>query len=125
MSPVIRVDAGWILEIQTHVSPINTPVADWGALDAMAGRHLFEQPHGELYYAEPAARAATFFHTSLLLRPFADFNAVIGWACASLYMTASGQRVDPKSDDVHLLAGAIRAQEADLRDTARAIADWR
>ncbi|WP_128381001.1 hypothetical protein [Streptomyces cavernae] len=125
MSPVIRVDAGWILEIQTHVTPVNTPVADWGALNAMADRHLFEQPHGQLYYEEPAARAATFFHTALLLRPFGDFNAVIGWACAALYMAASEQPVDPKRDEVHLLAGAIRAQEADLRDVARAIASWR
>ncbi|MCX4557647.1 hypothetical protein ACPESV_07235 [Streptomyces umbrinus] len=125
MSPVIRVDAGWILEVQTRVSPVNTPVADWGALDAMADRHLFEQPHGQLYYEEPAARAATLFHTALLLRPFADFNAVIGWACTALYMNASEQPVDPKPDDVHLLAGAIRAQEADLRDVARTIASWR
>ncbi|WP_240139512.1 hypothetical protein [Streptomyces sp. MUM 178J] len=91
----------------------------------MATRHLFEQPHGQLYYEEPAARAATFFHYSLLLRPFTDFNAVIGWACAQLYMSASGEPVDPKANEVHLLAGAIRAQEADLRDTARAIASWR
>lgn len=125
MSPAIRVDAGWILEIQTRVSPVNTPLADWGALNAMATRHLFEQPHDQLYYEEPAARAATFFHTALLLRPFADYNGVIGWACASLYMTASVQPVNPKADDVHLLAGAIRAQEADLRDVARAIASWR
>ncbi len=125
MSPVVRVHAGWILEVQTRVSPLNTPIADWGALDAMATRHLFEQPHGQLYYEEPAARAATFFHYGLLLRPFADYNAVIGWACTSLYMAASGQPVDPKPDDVHLLAGAIRAQEATLRDTARAVASWR
>lgn len=124
MSPVIRVDAGWILEIQTRVSPVNTPIADWGALDAMATRHVFEQPHGQLYYEEPAARAATFFHIALLLRPFNDYNAVIGWACTSLYMAASDQPVNPKPDEVHLLAGAIRAQEANLRDTARAIASW-
>ncbi|MET7456307.1 hypothetical protein ABZT03_31405 [Streptomyces sp. NPDC005574] len=125
MSPVIQVDAGWILEVQTRVSPVNTPISDWGALDAMAKRHLFEQPHGQLFYEEPAARAATFFHTALLLHPFADYNAVIGWACAALYMEASGDPIDPKAADVHLLAGAIRAQEADLRDVARTIASWR
>jgi hypothetical protein len=88
-------------------------------------RLTFEQPHDQLYYEEPAARAATFFHTAPLLRPFADYNAVIGWACASLYMTASEQSVAPKPNEVHLLVGAIRAQEADLRDTARAIGSWR
>ncbi|MBT2504927.1 hypothetical protein J7I98_03250 [Streptomyces sp. ISL-98] len=125
MSPAIRVDAGWILEIQTRVSPVNTPIADWGALDTMAKRHMFEQPHGQLYYEAPAARAATFLHSAVLLRPFADYNSVIGWACAERYMIASGEPIrPPKPDEVHLLTGAIRAQEATLRDIARAITGW-
>ncbi|GAA4921559.1 hypothetical protein ACFPM3_01820 [Streptomyces coeruleoprunus] len=124
MNHIIRVDAGWVLDVQTRVSPLNTPIADWGALNLMAGRHLYEQPHGQLYYEEPAARAATFFHTALLLRPFADYNAVIGWACTALYLDASEQPVDPKPEQVHALAGAIRSQEADLRAVARALASW-
>ncbi|MFE2040430.1 hypothetical protein ACFXAZ_05735 [Streptomyces sp. NPDC059477] len=122
---MVRVDAGWILEVQTRVSPVSIAITDWGALSAMATRHLHEQPHGQLYYEEPAARAATLFHTALLLRPFADFNATIGWACTTLYMTASDQPVSPETKDVHLLAGAIRAQEADLREVARLISSWR
>jgi len=126
LSPLIRVDAGWILEIQTRVAPLNTPIADWGALDAMARRHMFEQPYEQPYYEEPAARAATFLHSAVLLRPFADYNAVIGWACVSQYMLASGEPVSPpKPDEAHRITGAIRAQEADLRDVARAIAGWR
>jgi hypothetical protein len=120
------VDAGWILEVQTRVTPINTPIVDWSALDAMAKRHAYEQPYGQLYFEEAAARAATFLHTAVLLRPFAEYNSVIGWACAQQYMQASGQPIrPPKSDEVHLLTGAIRAQEATLRDTARAVASWR
>ncbi|MET7487304.1 hypothetical protein [Streptomyces sp. NPDC005538] len=126
MSPVIRVDAGWILEVQTRVSPVNTPIEDWGALDAMAKRHTFEQPHGQLYYEAAAARAATFVHSAVLLRPFADYNSVIGWACAQQYMAASGEPIaPPKPDEVHLLTGAIRAQEVDLRQVSRTIASWR
>ncbi|WP_267244298.1 hypothetical protein [Streptomyces sp. PR69] len=126
MSPVIRVDAGWILDIQTRVSPLNTPIADWGALHVMADRHVYEQPHGQLYYEVPAARAATLLQCAVLLRPFTDYNSVIGWACADQYMAASGEAITPpKPDEIHLLTGAIRAQEADLRDIARAIASWR
>lgn len=126
MTPLIRVDAGWILEIQSHTTPLNTPIADWGALDAMAKRHVFEQPYGQPYYEEPAARAATFLHSAVLLRPFADYNAVIGWACVSQYMIASGEPITPpKPDDAYRIAGAIRVQEADLRDVARTIASWR
>ncbi|MFE4666751.1 hypothetical protein ACFRI7_18155 [Streptomyces sp. NPDC056716] len=122
---MVRVDAGWILAVQTRVSPVNIAIADWGALSVMVTRHLYEQPHGQLYYEEPAARAATLFHTALLLRPFTDFNATIGWACATLYMTASDQPVSPEVKDVHLLAGAIRAQEVGFREVARVINSWR
>ncbi|MFE3850657.1 hypothetical protein ACFXPN_05880 [Streptomyces griseorubiginosus] len=125
MSPVIRVDAGWVLQIQSAISPLNVPIADWGALGFMADRHKFERERGVLYYEEPAARAATFLHTALLLRPFTDYNLVIGWACTSQYMHVSSQPVQAKDDDLYELAQAVRAQEADLRTIAQRLESWR
>ncbi|MCX5201530.1 hypothetical protein OG897_08715 [Streptomyces sp. NBC_00237] len=92
----------------------------------MARRHTFEQPHGQLYYETAVARAATFLQSAVLLRPFADYNSVIGWACADQYLAASGEPIKPPdAAAVHLLTGAIRAQESDLRVVARTLASWR
>ncbi|GHE27387.1 hypothetical protein GCM10017771_42030 [Streptomyces capitiformicae] len=125
LSSIIRVDVGWILDVQSRVAPLNVDIADWGALAAMAGRHRHEQPAGTLYYEEAASRAATFWHMAIRLEPFADYNAVIGWACAYAYMDASGETVDPPSPkDVYLASAAIRSHEANLRDTARTLGDW-
>ncbi|MCM3301688.1 hypothetical protein [Streptomyces sp. R17] len=125
MSPVIRVDVGWVLQIQSAISPLNVPIADWGALGFMADRHKFERERGVPYYEEAASRAATFLHTALLLRPFTDYNLVIGWACASQYMHVSGQPLRAKDDDLFDLAQTIRAQEADLRSVAQRLESWR
>ncbi|MFD9280284.1 hypothetical protein ACFWD7_23775 [Streptomyces mirabilis] len=125
MSPIIRVDVGWVLQIQSAISPLNVPISDWGSLGHMADRHTFERERGVLYYEEVAARAATFLHTALLLRPFTDYNLVIGWACASQYMHLSGQPLQPKDDDLYELARAIRGQEADLRTVAQRLESWR
>ena len=125
MSPIIRVDVGWVLQIQSAISPLNVPIADWGALGFMADRHTFERERGVLYYEEAASRAATFLHTALLLRPFTDYNLVIGWACTSQYMHVSGQPLQAKDDDLYELAQAIRAQEADLRTVAQRLESWR
>jgi hypothetical protein len=78
---------------------------------------------GEL--EEAASRAATFLHTALLLRPFTDYNLVIGWACASQYMHVSGQPLQAKDDDLYELAQAARTQEADLRTVAQRLESWR
>ncbi|MFG2794287.1 hypothetical protein [Streptomyces sp. NPDC048419] len=125
MSPIIRVDVGWVLQIQSAISPLNVPITDWGALGFMAGRHQFERERGVLYYEETAARAATFLHTSLLLRPFADYNLVVGWACASQYMQVSGEPLQVKDDDLYALAQDVRSQEADLRTVAQRLESWR
>lgn len=125
MSPIIRVDVGWVLQIQSAISPLNVPITDWGALGFMAGRHTFERERGVLYYEETAARAATFLHSALLLRPFTDYNLVIGWACTSQYMHISGQPLQAKDDDLYELAQAVRRQEADLRTVAQHLESWR
>ncbi|MEV0637058.1 hypothetical protein AB0I77_19295 [Streptomyces sp. NPDC050619] len=126
MSSIIRVDAGWILDVQSRVAPLNLDITDWGALAAMADRHRYEQPAETLYYEEVATRAATFWHTGIRLEPFADYNAVIGWACAYAYMDASGETVAPPSPkDVYLASAAIRSHEASFRDTARILNTWR
>ncbi|MEU3792538.1 hypothetical protein [Streptomyces fructofermentans] len=125
MSPIIRVDVDWVLQIQSVVSPLNVPIADWGSLGYMADRHTFERERGVLYYEGAASRAATFLHTALLLRPFTDYNLVIGWACASQYMRLSGQPLQPKDDDLYELAQAVRGQEADLRTVAQRLESWR
>ncbi|MFD9044713.1 hypothetical protein ACFVZA_30215 [Streptomyces bottropensis] len=125
MSPIIRVDVGWVLQIQSAISPLNVPISDWGSLGYMADRHKFERELGVLYYEEVASRAATFLHTALLLRPFTDYNLVIGWACASQYMHLSGRPLQPKDDDLYELARAIRGHEADLRTVAQRLESWR
>ncbi|MFD5574005.1 hypothetical protein [Streptomyces cadmiisoli] len=125
MSPIIRVNVGWVLQIQSAISPLNVPIADWGALGFMADRHTFERERGVLYYEEAASRAATFLHTALLLRPFTDYNLVIGWACARQYMHVSDQPLQAKDDELYKLAQAVRAQEADLRTVAQRLESWR
>ncbi len=90
----------------------------------MADRHTFERER------DPVLRggrfpAATFLHTALLLRPFTDYNLVIGWACTSQYMHVSGQPLQAKDDDLYDLAQAIRAQGADLRAVAQRLESWR
>jgi hypothetical protein len=125
LSPIIRVDVGWVLQVQSAISPLNVPIADWGALGFMADRHKFERERGTLYYEEVPARAATFLHTALLLRPFTDYNLVIGWGCTHQYMHLSGQTVQAKDEELYELAQAVRAQEADLRTVAQRLEAWR
>ncbi|MFF4350364.1 hypothetical protein [Streptomyces sp. NPDC001530] len=60
MSPIIRVDVGWVLQIQSAISPLNVPIADWGALGLMADRHTFERERGALYYEEVPSRTKKF-----------------------------------------------------------------
>jgi hypothetical protein len=125
LSPIIRVDVGWVLQIQAAISQLNVPIADWGALGFMADRHKFERERGTLYYEEVPARAATFLYTALLERPFSDYNLVIGWACTHQYMHLSGQTVQGKDEDLYELARAVRGQEADLRAVAQRLEAWR
>ncbi|MFC8435704.1 hypothetical protein [Streptomyces sp. NPDC057253] len=74
---------------------------------------------------QPAARAATFLHTALLLRPFTDYNLVIGWACTSQCMHVSSQPLQAKDDELYELAQAVCNQESDLRTIAQRLESWR
>ncbi|GGK57619.1 hypothetical protein [Streptomyces flaveus] len=120
----LYVDTGWVLNIQVNVSPQNTPIRDWGALHCMAERHRYERVAGEPYYEEIPARAATFLHTALRLRPFSDYNASIGIACAWEYMEQSGMPFELSYGEVAKLVADIRSDEADLTETARLLRDW-
>ncbi|MCP9208315.1 hypothetical protein [Streptomyces cucumeris] len=122
---ILYVDAGWVLNVQVAVSPVNTPVRDWGALHCMTERHRYERFAGEPYYEEAAARAATFLHTSLILEPFSDYNATIGAACAQMYMEESGERITPPPGAmVGLVRELRRTTRLRLGDTARRFRDW-
>ncbi|MBZ9644641.1 hypothetical protein, partial [Streptomyces sp. PSKA30] len=115
----LYVDTGWVLNVQVEVSPPNTPIRDWGALHCMAERHKYERIADEPYYEEAAARAATFLHTALRLRPFSDYNASIGIGCVRAYMEGSGVPINPKPGDWAMLVADIRSDEAGLTETAR------
>ncbi|MCP3817315.1 hypothetical protein NLX86_03925 [Streptomyces sp. A3M-1-3] len=90
----------------------------------MADRHRFERIAGEPYYEEAASRAATFLHTALRLRPFTDYNAVIGAACAWEYMEQSGTPFTLPPGGMAKLVADIRSDEADLQEIARQLRDW-
>jgi len=121
---ILYVDAGWVLNVQVDVSPVNTPVRDWGALHCMSERHRYERFAGEPYYEEAAARAATFLHTSLILEPFSDYNAVIGAACAQMYLEESGEAIAPPSGAMVGLIRDIRDNRLRLSETARRLRAW-
>ncbi|MEV7086528.1 hypothetical protein AB0O07_11620 [Streptomyces sp. NPDC093085] len=120
----LYVDAGWVLNVQIDVSPENTPIRDWGALHCMVERHRYERLAGEPYYEEVAARAATFLHTAVRLRPFTDYNASIGMACAWEYMEQCDMSIAPSYGDIAKLVSDIRSDEADLHEAARLFRDW-
>jgi prophage maintenance system killer protein len=120
----LYVDTGWVLNIQVNVSPQNTPIRDWGALHSMVERHRYERVAGEPYYEEVVSRAATFLHTALRLRPFSDYNASIGIACAWEYMEQSGVPFELPYGEVAKLVSDIRSDEAGMTETARCLRDW-
>ncbi|MFD1657353.1 hypothetical protein ACFSL4_03660 [Streptomyces caeni] len=120
---MLYVDAGWIRNVQIEVSP-RTPRFAAGALHCMAERHRYERIAGEPYCEEAPARAATFPHTALRLRPFTDCNASTGVACVRAYMDGSGTPVDPQPGDWARLAADIRSDEVDLTEAARLLRDW-
>ncbi|MFB4197111.1 hypothetical protein [Streptomyces carpaticus] len=121
----LYVDAGWVLNVQLDVSPPNTPIRDWGALQCMAERHRYERFADEPYYEETVSRAATFLHTALHLEPFADFNAAIGAACTHMYLDLSGEPIAPPPGGMAQLARDIRAHKRDLQGAARQLREWR
>src|SRR5512147_2014253 len=115
----LHVDAGWVLNVQVNVSPQTTPIRDRGALSCMVQRHRYERVAGEPYYEEIPTRAATFLHTALRLRPFSDYSASIGIACAREYMEQSGMPFELPYGEVAKLVADTRSDEADLAETAR------
>jgi hypothetical protein len=121
----LYVDAGWILHVQVEVSPPNTPIRDWGALQCMATRHRYERFSGETYYEEPETRAATFLQTALLLEPFSDYNATIGAGCADMYMEESGEPITPPLGGMPQLVREVRDDKASLSTIARRMRDWK
>lgn len=125
MSPLVYVDPGWLLTIQSEAAPPNVDISDWGALHWTGTAHRYEQIAGSPYYEEAEARAATFLYLALVLKPFADYNLVIGWSAAQAYMQLSGHPVAPEPRALWDLAGKIRAGKAGLRDTANVIRSWR
>ncbi|MEU3464514.1 hypothetical protein ABZ721_31765 [Streptomyces sp. NPDC006733] len=124
MSPIVYVDPGWLLAIQEEAAPRNVGIADWGALHWTGSAHRYEQIAGQPYYADAVSRAATFLHHALILRPFEDYNLVVGYAAADAYLQMSGQKVAAKPEALWSLAGAVRAGEEDLRGVARALRSW-
>ncbi|MFG2210945.1 hypothetical protein [Streptomyces sp. NPDC048638] len=124
MSPIVYVDPGWFLSIQEEAAPRNVGIADWAALHWTGAAHRFEQLAGQPYYEDAATRAATFLHNALVLRPFKDYNLVVGYAAAAAYLQLSGQTVTVKPETLWSLAGAVRAGEEDLRGVARALQSW-
>ncbi|GGV72172.1 hypothetical protein GCM10010277_84770 [Streptomyces longisporoflavus] len=113
------------MTIRLEAAPANVDISDWGALHWTGSAHRYEQLAGTPYYEEPEARAATFLYLALVLRPFADYNLVIGWSAAQAYMELSGWPVAPEPQALWALAGEIRAGEAGLRDAATTIRTWR
>lgn len=122
---LLYVDAGWILQIQASVvEDMNVPLRDWGALEMMAQRHRFERFTGEPYYEEAPTRAATLLETAVLFRPFADYNAVVGAACADQYLRLSGTPIAPPQGAMPQLVRDIRNLTLDLAGVARRLRDW-
>ncbi len=80
----------------------------------MAERHRYERIAGEPYYEEVPARAATFLHTAVRLRPFMDYNATIGIGCIRAYMEHAARRSIRRPATGELIAD-IRSDESDFR----------
>ncbi|WP_439680988.1 hypothetical protein [Embleya sp. MST-111070] len=121
---ILRVDAGWVLDIQTANNPVNLPLTDWGSFAFCVERHRYERFRGELYYEETAARAATFVHSMIVLEPFADFNAVVGCACADRYMAGSDEPLTVPPGGWVQLTRDIRERKHTLTDVARTLRAW-
>ncbi|MEU9272462.1 hypothetical protein AB0E04_44775 [Streptomyces sp. NPDC048251] len=78
---------------------------------------------GGVSYGHSAARAATFLHTALLLRPFTGYNLVIGRVCTGQYMHLSGEPLQPGRRPVRTrqdLADRRRISKSDPTDASTA-----
>ncbi|KAA6222447.1 MULTISPECIES: hypothetical protein [Streptomyces] len=122
---ILAIDAGWILGIQASHVPSDPRLRDWGALHAVVERHRFERFAGEVYYEETPTRAATLLETMVLLRPFEDYNGIIGAACAWTYMEDSGEDIAPPPGAMSQLVRDLREKRTDLLDAARRLRSWK
>ncbi|MBT2405989.1 MULTISPECIES: hypothetical protein [unclassified Streptomyces] len=120
----LRIDAGWILGIQYSRVPADPALRDWGALHAAVERHAFERFAGEPYYEEAPTRAAALLETIVRLRPFEDYNGIIGAMCAWEYMEQSGTPIAPPPGAMVQLVRDIRTEKATLQVAARLLRDW-
>lgn len=121
----LYVDAGWVLEIQASNVPDDPALRDWGALHAAVERHKFERFAGETYYEEAPTRAAVLLETIVRLRPFDDFNGIIGATCAWAYMGRAGEAITPPPEGMVQLVRDIRSEKVGLVDIARRLRDWK
>ncbi|MFG3255810.1 hypothetical protein [Streptomyces sp. NPDC048172] len=119
------IDAGWILGIQSSNVPSDPVLRDWGALHSAVERHRFERFAGEVYYEEVPTRAAVLLETMVRLRPFEDYNRLIGAVCAWEYMGQSGEPIDPPPQALAKLTKDSEAGRSDLSRTARCLRDWK
>ncbi len=121
----LYIDAGWILEIQAGNVRADPSLRDWGALHAAVERHRFERFAGEPYYEEAPTRAAAVLETIVRLRPFEDFNGIIGAACAWEYMNQFGEPIDPPLKGMAQLVADIRSGTVELVGIARRLREWK
>ncbi|WP_030616881.1 hypothetical protein [Streptomyces sclerotialus] len=122
---ILTIDAGWILGIQAANVPSDPRLRDWGALHAVVERHRFQRFAGEIYYEETPTRAASLLHTMVLLKPFEDYNGIIGAACAWAYMEQSGEALAPTPGGMAQLVRDVREKEADLAVVAKRLRSWK
>lgn len=119
------IDAGWILEIQAGNVPADPSLRDWGALHVTVERHRFERFAGEPYYEEVPTRAAALLQTMVRLRPFEDYNGIIGATCAWAYLNQFGEPIAPPPKGMAELVAEVRNDGLDLAAIARRLRDWK
>ncbi|MGG7574449.1 hypothetical protein [Streptomyces sirii] len=59
------------------------------------------------------------------LKPFEDYNGIIGAACAWEYMDQSGEPISPPTGAMAQLVKEIRSEHADLLAVARQLRGWK
>jgi hypothetical protein len=120
----LYIDVGWILGVQYRNTPTDPALRDWGALHGAVERHMFERFAGSAYYEEVPTRAAVLLQTIVLLKPFEDYNGIIGAMCAWEYMEQSGTPISPPPGAMAELVRDLRGEKVNLQEAARRLRDW-
>jgi hypothetical protein len=120
----LRIDIGWILQLQAEHFPEDPSIRDWAALQCVVDRHCYERERGVPYYEEAPTRAAVLLHTMVLLEPFADWNGAIGALVARTYMEQSGMPIVPPPGGLVELISRIRSGKLKLASVARELRAW-